>query len=221
MKAKADTAGNVPAGAGLAPLPRTRRLIDLAGLVPRNEAGERLSANPRGGEPIQGHSSKSRAANLRDPDPTRPKAPTSAGRSVPDYTAEERESVGLELAKWALGLGDERVVDIRNQHNVGADAVDDLQNFYELKVFSSGIPDTVQLENSEVERALSTRDFFLVVVGNVEEGHGPAEVRFITDPVERLRVLPSGSVRLGGLLAADALRFTFDKDEAEAPGEPR
>jgi len=152
------------------------------------------------------------AGKLRDPDPSRPKKTGTVGRRPPqNYTAEDRETLGLALAKWVLGLDDERVVDIRNQHNVGADAVDHLRNFYELKVYSGPIPDVVQLEDSQVQRALSTEDFFLIAVGNVEGGRGKPEIRIITDPLDHLQVQPAGSVKLGGVLSAKALKYTFDQ----------
>ncbi len=193
--------------------PPPRQLIDLDGLTLRNENGEIVIGGT--GEPMQpggvaGESGE--AGKLRDPDPSRPKKTGTVGRRPPqNYTAEDRETLGLALAKWVLGLDDERVVDIRNQHNVGADAVDHLRNFYELKVYSGPIPDVVQLEDSQVQRALSTEDFFLIAVGNVEGGRGKPEIRIITDPLDHLQVQPAGSVKLGGVLSAKALKYTFDQ----------
>jgi hypothetical protein len=79
------------------------------------------------------------------------------------------------------------------------------------KVYSGAIPDAVQLENSQVQRALSTDRFFLVVVGNVEDGRGDPEVRIIVSPLQHLKILPTGSVTLGGVQSATALRYTAEK----------
>lgn len=196
------------------PLP-PRQLIDLDGLVLRNEDGEIVAgATSKSAKHTTGGAGSGEAGlpngKLREPDPSKPKKPaTGGGRAPQNYTPEDRETLGLDLAKWVLGLDDEQVVDIRNQHNVGADAVDDLRNFYELKVYSGPIPDVVRLEDSQVERALSTKDFFLIVVGNVEQGGGKPEIRIITDPLDHLHAQPAGSVKLGGVLSAKALRYTF------------
>ncbi len=40
------------------------------------------------------------------------------------------------------------MVDLRTQHGVGADAIDALDRFYELKVYRHDEPDTIRLEGS-------------------------------------------------------------------------
>lgn len=99
------------------------------------------------------------------------------------YSDVDKENVGMELLRMLLGSEQDEIVDLRNQRNVGADAVDELRKFYELKVSARSEPDQVTLTNSEVQRALSTPDFFLVVVSNIEEG-GDARptVRVVLDP---------------------------------------
>jgi hypothetical protein len=54
-------------------------------------------------------------------------------RTEPNYTQEEQESLGVDICRWVLGLDETEIVDIRNQHNVGADAIDMFNNFYEYK----------------------------------------------------------------------------------------
>ncbi len=189
-------------------VPRT--LVDLGSFTLVDERGELLSSSaslgPSGADAKGGR----RSRGLAEPDRSRPKKKR-PGVGAKNYTAEELESKGLELAKWVLGLDDGRVVDIRNQHNVGADAIDDLQNFYELKAYAGPIPDVVQLQDSQVARALSTDNFFLVVVGNLEEGSGVPEARVIVSPLRELRAQPSGAVKLGGVLAAKGIRYTFEQ----------
>ena len=120
----------------------------------------------------------------------------------------------MHLVRRVLGGDEEDIVDIRHQHNVGADAVDQLENFFELKVYSGPIPDEVSVTRAEFLRARQTEDFFLVVIGNVEQGDADPELRVITDPLGQLTMKPSGSVSLEGVRAAKALRYTFRRPES-------
>ena len=84
------------------------------------------------------------------------------------YTDLDRETVGMDLFKKLFGSDREDMTDLRTQRGVGADAIDDLRRFFELKVHAGAEPDQVKLTNAEVRRALSTDDYFLVVVSDVE-----------------------------------------------------
>ena len=75
---------------------------------------------------------------------------------LPGYSQEDKEDVGMELARMILSSDDNEIVDIRNQRGVGADAIDRLRNYYELKVSAGAEPDQVTLTSSEVKRALNT-----------------------------------------------------------------
>lgn len=91
-------------------------------------------------------------------------------------------------------------------------------NFFELKVHAGPIPESVSFTGAEFRRAQETEQFFLVVVGNVERGVKDPEVRIITDPLHHLRVLPQGSISLGGVRDAKSLRYTFENPETDAEG---
>lgn len=190
---------------------KTRQLVDPDSLKLKNEDGELIGGAPaRDGEPT-GKKSTTSSGKPRDPDASNPKKPSVDGaRGTKNYTELERESAGLALVRLVLGGDEEQIVDIRHQRNVGADAIDDLKNFFELKVYAGQIPETISLTNSEFRRAQETEQFFLVVVGNVEQSDKDPEVRIITDPLNHLSVLPQGSVNLGGIRDAKALRFTFE-----------
>jgi hypothetical protein len=125
----------------------------------------------------------------------------------------------MRLVRRVLGGDEQEIVDIRHQHNVGADAVDQLRNFYELKVQSGPIPDEISLTRAEFLLAQETNDWFLVVVGNVEQGNAEPEVRIIPDARHQLIVKPPGSVTLAGVRSAKALRFSFRRRESDE--EPR
>jgi hypothetical protein len=111
--------------------------------------------------------------------------------------------VGLELARLVLGGGAAEIVDLRAQHGVGADAIDDMDRFYELKVHLGDEPDTIHLEESQIRRAMSTKDFFIVVVSNVEGANARPRVRIIVDPVRQLTMTRSSSVNFTGVRDAE------------------
>lgn len=98
---------------------------------------------------------------------------------------------------------DEAMFDLRAQHNVGADAIDELDRFFELKVHLNEEPDQIQLQESQVRRAMSTPEFFLVVVSNVEGINARPKVRIIVDPVNQLKVAPSSAVTFTGVRSAE------------------
>lgn len=158
-------------------------------------------------------SSSAGKAKLKEPRHDQPKRPSAGGRGPLNYTAQERESAGLDLLRKVLAGDECTLTDVRHQPNVGADAVDDRGRYYELKVHQGAIPDTVKLEDSQIQRAMSAPDdFFLVLVGNVEDGQGNPEVRIIHDPLHHLKVQPQGAVHLTGILSAEVVRsWTFEQ----------
>lgn len=206
------------------PPQRARTLVDTEGLVPKT-AGELIVGQPRGAEATNAAgptgSSSSGKAKLKDPKGDRPKQPSLGGRGPLNFTPQERESVGMDLLRMVLAGDDCTLTDVRHEPNVGADAVDDHGRYYELKVHQGAIPDTVKLEDSQIQRAMTAPDdFFLVLVGNVEDGQGNPEVRIIHDPLHHLRVQPQGAVHLTGILSAGVARsWTFeplaDEDDAD------
>jgi hypothetical protein len=116
-----------------------------------------------------------------------------------------------------LAGDDDEVADLRAQHGVGADAVDRLDRFFELKVHLGAEPDVVRLEESEIRRALSTPNFFLVVVSNVEGADARPKVRIIVDPVHQLSMTESSSVGFTGV--RDALH-SLVYDLGPEPDDP-
>ena len=109
----------------------------------------------------------------------------------------------MELARLVLGGDAAEIVDLRSQHGVGADAIDSLDRFFELKVHLGDEPDTIRLEESQIRRALSTPDFFLVVVSGVEGADAQPKVRIIVDPVHQLPITQSSSVSFTGVRSAE------------------
>lgn len=139
------------------------------------------------------------------------------------YTPEERERVGLELVRLVLAGEEKDIVDLRAQHNVGADAIDELDRFFELKVHGGEEPETIRLQESEIRRAMSTPNFFLVVVSHVEGLEARPKVRIIVDPVNQLRMVDSSSVMFTGVRGAEhSLVYDFvpgKDDDVSGGGE--
>jgi hypothetical protein len=95
------------------------------------------------------------------------------------------------------------IVDLRNQRGVGADAVDSLGRFFDLKAYLGDEPDSIRLEASQIQRALTTPDFFVVVVSNIEGTDARPKVRIIVDPVHQLSTTESSSVTFTGVRSAE------------------
>lgn len=105
------------------------------------------------------------------------------------------------------------MIDLRAQRGVGADAIDELRQFFELKVYAGAEPDQIRLEDSEIRRAMSTPDFFVVVVSSVEGVNASPKVRVIADPLTQLQMVESSEVRFKGVRASHSL--VYDLSPAE------
>ena len=90
---------------------------------------------------------------------------------------------------------------------MGADAIDELRQFFELKVYAGAEPDQVRLEDSEIRRAMSTPNFFVVVVSGVEGAAAKPKVRVIADPLTQLRMVESSEVRFTGVRTSHSLVY--------------
>ena len=136
------------------------------------------------------------------------------------YTDSEKEKVGLELLRKLLSSDVEEIVDIRAQHGVGADAIDKLKNFYELKVSAGAEPDYVSMTAAEVKRARTTPGFFLVVISGIEGVDAQPKARVIVDPLCQLLPTSSGSITLSGVRNATSLTYDFAHgDDVQQAGE--
>lgn len=159
----------------------------------------------------EGTGSAQRKAN-RSRKPVEPRLDSEGPRSrspLRGYSDLDKEAVGKELLMEVLGSDRDEISDLRAQRGVGADAVDELRRFYELKVSAGAEPDTVRLTDSEVKRALSTQDFFLVVVSDIEGVDARPTVRVIVDPLKQLRPTDSGTITLSGVRGATSLTYRF------------
>ena len=155
---------------------------------------------------------------LRPPDPNG--APPRQRSSYRAYTDLQKETLGLDLLRWVLQRHDQGIVDLRAQRNVGADAVDELRRFFEIKVYAGAEPDSVRLEPSETQLALEASDaFFLVVVSSLEGPNATPRVRIIDRPLERLTLSNRTVIEYNRIWKAGELVFDFRRD-AQPPNDP-
>ena len=126
----------------------------------------------------------------------------------------------MELLRKLLSSDVEEIADIRAQHGVGADAVDKLEHFYELKVSAGAEPDHVTMTSAEVKLARTTPGFFLVVISDIEGVDARPRVRVIVDPLSQLQPTASGSITLSGVRNATSLTYEFaHRNDAEQASE--
>jgi hypothetical protein len=183
--------------------PQSLKIVDPRG---RTEAGSLGAATHSGDRASTG-------VRLKEPSIG---VPGPRGRASPRaYTDVERESVGLELLRMLLDNDDAQIADLRGQRGVGADAMDELQNYFELKVSAGSEPNEVALTAAEYERASTTPDFFLVVVSNLEGNEARPTVRIIVDPLDHLREVKRGTTTLTGLSDAPSLVYEFASADEE------
>ena len=192
---------------------KLRVLVDPDLLMPVDPSGRVDAGSPRrAGAPPR------RASVLVEPDATRPPSPRSR-TPLRGYSDQEREAVGFELARRVLSSDHESIIDLRAQRGVGADAMDDLERFYELKVSAGGEPNEVTLTSAEWKRAISSPDFFLVVVSGVEGVESRPSVRIIPRPLDQLDQNVSGTVKLSGVRHAKSVTIEFAPGETLSDGD--
>lgn len=200
-----------------APAPQSppRVLVDPSTLVVTNPDGTPQRSGTE--RPTRGRGASS-SSHL--PSPNRGVGSPRGSTAPPGFTPLDKESIGLELAWLVLGGDDTDLVDLRAQHGVGADAIDRRDRFFELKVHLGDEPDTVRLEESQIRRALSTPNFFLVVVSNIEGVNAKPKVRIIVDPVHQLVMTESSSINFSGVRSAEhSLVYNLEQQLPEAPDD--
>ena len=199
----------------------TERLPEEARVLVDPEA--LMVADPRG---RRGRTSPEDAKGRPPPNsrgPTEPREASGSPRNriqTRSYSDLDRETVGLELARMVLASDREDIIDLRTQCGVGADAMDKLERFYELKVSAGPEPDQVRLTNAEVQRAQSSPHFFLVVVSDVEGAAASPTVRIIPRPLDQLQQAVTGTMTLAGVSRAKSVVYDFVPLQSPTPPEP-
>jgi len=144
------------------------------------------------------------------PDPNRSGMPPNEHARPRTYTEVGKESVGLALVREVFASDEQEIRDLRAQHGVGADAVDALDRFFELKVYAGAEPDRIVLEDSQIRRAMSTPNFFLVIVSELEGENTSPKVRVIIDPLSQLSMSESSSVTFTGVHSSQSVVYKFE-----------
>ncbi|HMJ75357.1 MAG TPA: hypothetical protein VK507_05260 [Iamia sp.] len=122
----------------------------------------------------------------------------------------------MEALRRVLASDTERMVDLRAKLGVGADAIDELGQFFELKVFAGPEEDVVLLQPSQIERA-QKEGIYLAVVSNLEGVEATPTVRIIPVPLEQLRMLPTRATRYRGVTTARSRVFHLEPDPSASP----
>ncbi|MGH3079628.1 MAG: sacsin N-terminal ATP-binding-like domain-containing protein [Gaiellaceae bacterium] len=145
-----------------------------------------------------------------------------APRSAPlAYSPEEKESRALEALQIAINGEAAELSDYRHLRGVGADALDKLSRYFEIKSTYGPLPDEVTLTANEAERAFLEGDrFFLALVAGVEVGYETI-VKVIPNPLRNLKFKPTSSVTLGGIErgGGTAVEVRFGPPPHESDGE--
>ena len=149
-------------------------------------------------------------------DPVRVSTPPKNRSPLRNYSDKDKEDVGMDLVYKLLSSDRQDIVDLRSQRNVGADAIDSMDRFFELKVIAGAEPDRITLTNSEVQRAMSDDQFFLIVVSGIEGIDARPKIRIFVDPLHQLRQTYNGSITLSGVRNTESLVYEFAPDELEA-----
>ncbi len=146
------------------------------------------------------------------PAPNRTGTPPNEYSRPPAYTEVAKESVGLDFVRRVFASDEQKMRDLRAQRGVGADAVDELDRFFELKVYAGAEPDYIVLENSQIRRAMSTPNFFVVVVSELEGENASPTVRVIIDPLSQLTISEPSSVTFTGVRFSQSVVYKFEQE---------
>ncbi|MGG8480656.1 sacsin N-terminal ATP-binding-like domain-containing protein [Streptomyces lividans] len=180
-----------------------RPVFTDSAIVPQNDRS-RSDASGSGSSGSSGRPSLSR--------PSSSSAVPQQRSGVKMFTPQDQEDAALALVRAALARDSEELRDLRAQRGVGADSVDELNRFYEVKSFLGAEEDSVSLTPHEYERATTEDDFFLVVVSGLQRGTGvPTTVRIVLDPLRKLSARPSGVVTLTGVRGCRSLQIPFEQ----------
>ena len=214
-QSKSEESSATGAGDGKRPAPPRRELVNPATLRLRDtgwQETERTKDHKR--------TKKTGGGGLVEPAGA---APPRTGTPPPNYTSEQKESVGLKLLQMAIGRD---LVDVRAKRGVGADALDEEEGrYYELKVNGGNEPDVISLTASEVMRAAAAGDKYVIaVVSGVEGADAYPTVRLIFDPLRELEAgTEDGKINLSGVRRSQGAIRHFDNDavqgQEEAPTE--
>lgn len=178
-----------------------RVLVNPSSLELVDDAGEIVQAAPT-------TTRRTSSPSATPPTPRATGAPPEQHSTPRGYTEIDKENLGKQMLEWVLASDSGEILDLRSQRSVGADAIDSLKRYYELKVSARDEPDSVRLEGSERRTALAAGDdFFLVVVSGLEGANATPTVRIIDRPLEQLTLSERTVIEYSGIRRAHSLVF--------------
>lgn len=166
--------------------------------------------------PSKSTATRGGSRGLKNTPPVPQRGPSSSVPAPVAYTNADLEQRAWELLSQALDTtDDQRIIDFRRNHGVGADAVIDWKQFIEMKATGRGPQNQIEMSNNEYLRAKERgSNFILALVSGLETGQSD-EIRLIIDPVNCANVIPTNGVRLGGLLDAPSVVIEFESSNDE------
>jgi hypothetical protein len=157
---------------------------------------------------------KATRPKLIDPPSYVPRRVNDSGAAPRSYTETDREDEALRLLAVALKTIDGASLRDYRHLPVGADSVDELRRFFEIKAFAGEIRDEIRLEPSQLQRALRNTDaFFLAIVSGLETG--TTRIRIIANPIRELTITDGRQLRVGGVTTAKALELVIATDTSD------
>jgi hypothetical protein len=144
-----------------------------------------------------------------------------AGGALPRaYTDPEREAFAVAVLRRVLETDKRTLRDLTRVANLGADVVDNLGKYFEIKAAAGEMPDVISLQYSEIERSLERPPghWFLAVVAGLEEGY-ETRVRFIADPLKHLAWADKGAVTFSGVRSAKAIEIALPSSSSTTGAE--
>ena len=212
MRESADAINAGPKGRIKVTPPKSRN----AALKPRtlkDSVGPVVGATVQQGEDRTDDAKKRSGGGGLKTTPPEPGNLSGSGKPIAPaaYTNLDLEQRGWEILVQALETSrDQKLIDFRSRHGVGADGAFDWKRFVEMKTTARGPQTQIELSNSEYERAQQRgSDFILALVSGLETGYKD-EVRLIFDPANCATVRPTNGVKLVGLMQAPAVVIHFE-----------
>jgi hypothetical protein len=209
----ADKAKGSPAATGSEPLPsrQLKKLEDLGLKAVEVVASDGDSSSRKGRRRgLLDDTPEGRSIGEKRPTPqTAPLA----------YSEEEKEELALQVLQLAINGSSADLRDYRHLRGIGADALDKLRRYFEIKATYGALPDDITLTANEAERAFREGDkFFLAVVAGLEEGYETV-VRVFPNPLRVLDLKPNTSVTLTGITEGrSAVQIRFPGADVRTEG---
>lgn len=127
------------------------------------------------------------------------------------YSDHDREQLALRFLQEVIRSSKHRLLrDYTKRHGIGADAVEDLKRFFEVKAYAGpDFPNEVDFQISEAERAKQMKtDFYLVVVVGLEKDY-ETRLRFIQRPLVNLELTSGSKLILRGIESAQSIEVVM------------